>query len=185
VLAVSEERGTVSIAEDGRLSAIADAGELRERLERLSARLLSPPYAQGPKWNLMAHWRLKILAVMLAALGWYVLAYHPNTVEKTFVAPIEYRNIPAELTLDGAEPSEARVTLFGREMDFSMLDPASLLVSVDLSAAGPDKRDFSISTADVRHPFTLRVLRIEPHAVHIGFENTGSGAIRSGSGSQE
>jgi diadenylate cyclase len=173
VLVISEERGTVSVAEEGRIALMASAAELKDRIERFHAARLSHLLAERRKITPLRNWRLMLLSFLLACLGWFLFGYQPDLVERTFVVPIEYRNLPEGTSLDGTEPSEARVTLAGRESVFNLLDPATLVVSLDTTqeADAPRSRDgvqeIPITAADVRRPFRLTVTHISPDVARI------------------
>ena len=113
-IVVSEERGVVSIAEAGKLKEIATAAALKNRLERFLT--ATSPGKQEAVWSriIMHHGGLKMLAMVIAIVAWYILAYDPNTIQRTFVVPIEYRNVPPELVLDDTAPNEAQLPLPGR-----------------------------------------------------------------------
>lgn len=74
-----------------------------------------------------------LCAVVLACLAWFLISFEAETVQKTFVVPIEYRNLPDSMDIDDAAPTEARVTLAGYERAFNLLAPITLKVSLDLS----------------------------------------------------
>jgi uncharacterized protein (TIGR00159 family) len=167
VLVVSEERGSVSICEDGSLEVIASAAELKDRIERWCAHRFPQTDAGPQTWRVWENWRLKATAVALASLAWLVFAYQPDLVERAFVVPIEYRNVPANVLLDGTEPLEARIVLSGREADFSMLDPGSVKISLDLTQAANGRDEFPISGADVRRPLNFALTHVEPRSVRV------------------
>jgi len=55
-----------------------------------------------------------------------------------FVVPIEYRNFPDRLEVDGPSPGHAEAPLSGSEASFSLTDPASAAVSLEIGdAAAP------------------------------------------------
>lgn len=84
----------------------------------------------------MRHAWLKVSAVVLTVIAWFVLAYDPGIVQRNLVLPIEYRNLPDNLQLGASAPSDARVTLSGPESGFRYLQPESMVISIDLATAG-------------------------------------------------
>ena len=118
VIAVSEERGVVSVAEAGKLSQMASVAALKDRLEKfLEAKFPQKPPSAWSRY-VAEHGRLKVLAITLAVVAWFVLAYDPNTIQRTFVVHVEYRNLPEHLVFDHAGPNEARITLSGSERSY-------------------------------------------------------------------
>ncbi|HRX77450.1 MAG: DNA integrity scanning protein DisA nucleotide-binding domain protein [Planctomycetaceae bacterium] len=166
-IVVSEERGVVSVAEAGVLTEMATATELRQRLDEFFANRF--PRVAQPVWErfIIQHGQLKILALTIAVLAWFVLAYDPHTVQRTFVIPTEYRNLPAALLLDETAPNEARVTLSGSDRNFRFLDPGSLKVTLDLAEARAGYQEFPITERNIRLPLNLVPYRIEPRIIRL------------------
>ena len=167
---VSEERGVVSVAEAGKLTEVPTAAELKSRLESHLATTSpeqSPPLARH---ILLQHGRLKFLALTVAVVAWFALAYDPDTVQRTFVAPIEYRNLASQLVLDQSAPNEARLTLSGSERSFRFLEPSNLKITLDLSDVQPGYHEFPISDGDLRIPVGLTPYRIAPRPVRLFVE---------------
>jgi len=166
VIVVSEERGTVGVAEDGRLVTVASQDELRSRIDRwllIGHHRHLDTAKKTPRWS--KNWALKLLALVLACLGWGLLAYQPELVERSFEVPIEYRNVAEHLSLDGVQPIKAQVTLSGRESAFSVLEPDKLKVSLDLSKASRGYGEVLVVPKNVQHPANLSVTRIEPPTI--------------------
>src|SRR5690606_25523415 len=117
------------------------------------------------RWS--KNWPMKILAIVLACVGWVLLAYQPELVERSFDVPIEYRNLAEALSLDGTQPSQAQVTLSGRESAFRVLEPEKLKVSLDLRSANRGFAELTIRPRDIQHPPNLSVTRVEPPVVRL------------------
>ncbi len=168
-IVVSEERGTVSIAEGGQLEEIATASALKRRLDNYLEAVFPATTQSLRRRYILQHGRLKISSFLIAVAAWFVLAYDPHTVQRTFVAPVEYRNMPKELELelDGAAPSEARITLTGSERDFRFLDPGSLKVSLDLSDINVGDQEVALSGGNLRLPSNVELYRIEPRILRL------------------
>ena len=82
-------------------------------------------------------------------------------MQRTFVIPIEYRNVPASLEVDALAPTETRVTLSGSEPAFRMLEPATLKIAIDLHDASVGLRTIHVSQANLGLPANLALYRIE------------------------
>ena len=134
VIVVSEERGTISVAEESRLDAIESMGELKHKLDGFYGRRVQTPkeLAQG-NW-LTANLGLKLLAVAIACGLWFLFAYDVETLRRTFRdVPIELRNVADGWVVRDTFPSVAQVTLSGSERAFTRLNPSDLKASIDLS----------------------------------------------------
>ncbi len=166
VIVVSEERGVVSVAESGKLVEVPTAADLKWRLANYQEATF--PDASQPFWKrtMVQHGFLKVSALLIAILAWLVLAYDPNTIQRTFLVPIEYRNLPNHLVLDERAPAEARVTLSGSERNFRFLDPGTLRVTADLSDAEGGFEEFSVES-NLRLPANLTPYRIDPRIIRM------------------
>lgn len=166
-IAVSEERGCVSVAASSDLQEIATASELKSRLHQFFSDV--SPIREAPIWNhaIFQNGRLKVVSLVLASVSWLVFAYDPNTLQRTFVAPIEYRNLLDDLELDPFAPTEARITLTGAERHFRFLDPAEIKISIDLANSKEGFIQIPISENNLRLPANLSPYRIEPKIVRL------------------
>lgn len=161
VIVVSEERGVVSVAERGLLREVSSPAALKGRLEKFETAKFPPQKETVWKRLVARHWQFQILAVGLAVIGWMLFAYNPSTVQRTFVVPIEYRNIPAPLVLDEFAPTETRVTLSGTEPAFRMFQPSDLRISIDMAGAHEGFQSVQIDSRSLNVPPKLEVYRIQ------------------------
>ena len=99
--------------------------------------------------------------------AWFVLAYDPHTVQRTFAVPVEYRNLPEVVDLDETAPSEARVTLSGSERDFRFLDPGSLKISLDLAQVEAGFQEVVVAGSNINLPSNVTLYRIEPRVMRL------------------
>lgn len=167
-IVVSEERGVVSLAEHGQLKIIRSAAELKRRLEVFSEENFPTTGEVFWKKFIVRHWRAKLLSVAMAAIAWLVLAYNPSTIQRTFVVPIDYRNVPEELEINDFAPTETRVTLSGTEPAFRILEPATLKIALDLSDARAGEKSIHVGLRkSLAVPANLSVYRIEHSTISL------------------
>jgi uncharacterized protein (TIGR00159 family) len=167
IVVISEERGTISIAEQGELREIKPA-ELTSHLERYYEACSAPsqetPWQLGLKHNI----GLKLTALLMACGLWLLFAYRVETIQRTFVVPIEYRNLPENWVIDEPRQARAELTLSGSERALDMLDASSLAVSFELShvrSETPYSLDTELSLKGV--PAQLSVNQIQPREVKL------------------
>lgn len=166
VLVVSEERGEISVAQDGALSVVNDTRLLRERLTNFLGSL-SPETAES-LWRrlFLRNLGAKALSVIIAVGTWAVLFGHQGeTVARTYDVPISVHNVPDGFLLEQPEPLEANVTLSGPELAFQGLDASILMLSVDAGALHAGIQQVPIDAAALELPAGLVIHRLEPRAV--------------------
>ena len=167
-IVVSEERGQVSVARDGELRPLADVAELtpilfgylREKFPRRQGRRLT---------RLVTHnLREKIIAVVLALGLWGISASTAGVVQRDFLVPVEYSNMPVELAIERVFPRELTVTLAGDERAFRLFSPEDLKATVDLSLAREGRQRVSIQEGAIsRIPRNFRIDGIRPAEIDI------------------
>jgi uncharacterized protein (TIGR00159 family) len=175
VIVVSEERGTISIAEQGRLLATTP-DELPARLQQYYQRHCGP--ASRTHWHrhVTHNFQWKLAALATSCLLWLLFSYHVETIQRTFIVPIEYRNLPDSWVVDEPRINRAEVTLSGPERGFNLLDADALVVSFDLQNVRPDSYT-ALRTADNLKgaPPDLVIDRIDPREVFISLRRKSSG----------
>jgi len=172
VVVISEGTGTIRVAQEGQLITMSSVAELKDRLERFYQEKF-PRYAE-PDWKryLTRDARFKALSLLLALLAWFMFAYRSENVQRTFAVPIEYRNLPEGWVLEGVTTPEAMVTLTGSHREFNLLNPSSMVISLDLNGVQEGMQRFSISEEELRHPSNLKVYRIDPNLILVEVHKT-------------
>ncbi len=165
IVAVSEERGTISIAQQGRLMRVTSASELRQRLEAFYRDIASPALAKtSGKSPLRRHLGLKFLSVGLSLVLWLLFGYQVEKLERTYRIPIEFRNLPAQWVIENPRPTEARVTLQGAEREFDF-DRSTLIMALDMSSIHEGQQSAFLTKEAVRKPPSLEVTQVQPGVV--------------------
>ena len=132
-IVVSEEKGTISLAYQEKLTTIKNAAALHEVLEQFYIRN-TPGKKSHPRVNwLKENTREKIIALVLACILWVAFGYQREIVRRDFIIPIEYKNVPQNWQIDEPQVTEAKVILQGPQQAFRLLDERSLKLSLDLS----------------------------------------------------
>lgn len=166
-IVVSEERGSVSIAESEKLLPVDSPSALKQRIESFLINRFPIEQSGGMKQLIYRNGWLKLLAITLTIGAWFVLAYNPQTIRRTYVVPIEYRSLPANHVMFDQAPTEARVTLSGLDRNFRFLEPGSLKISIDLSETLIGSNAIGITDRQIRLPLNLSLERIDPRVIRI------------------
>ncbi len=167
VIVVSEESGRISVAQNGRLTELDSAGDLKKRLEQFWQQHYTDDTAPRPPWWRRGGVQRALLSVTLALLLWFAFAYRPTTVQRTFVVPIVFRNLPPSLGLEEPIPLEARVTLSGSEQAFRLLDPAGLALSLNLEELEAGVSQIALGEDQLDLPSGISLSQVEPRTVRL------------------
>lgn len=122
------------------------------------------------------HLGLKFLSIALAALLWLVVSGE-QIVERALRIPLEFTNLPAHLEMVGETPTVADVRVRGSSGALTRLAPGDLVAVLDLRAARPARRLFHLTAADVRTPFGVEVIHVNPSNVAMAFEESASKTV--------
>jgi uncharacterized protein (TIGR00159 family) len=167
-LVVSEERGEISVAMDGRLERGVEA-------PRLTAALGERDVAgdHAPEGNGWARWwrqgwgeRLAVLAVVIGL--WLLFVPGGRPAERTISVGVEAANLPSGYVLAETVPAAVDVTLAGTRRSFYLLAPERVTVEVDASLASLGRRSFTLNEDNVRFvPPSLSVVDVNPAKVRL------------------
>jgi hypothetical protein len=122
------------------------------------------------------HLGLKFLSIALAALIWLVVSGE-QVVERALRIPLEFTNLPAQLEMVGETPTVADVRVRGSSGALTRLAPGDLVAVLDLRTARQGRRLFHLTAADVRTPFGVEVIHVNPSNVAMAFEASGSKTV--------
>lgn len=164
---VSEERGTISIAENGNLKILKSTVELKHKLEEFYHKNYPAVKDSEMEWWNRRNIITAVSSVLIAVFAWILLAYHSDIIFRNYTVPIEFRNITTDFTLARQVPSAAEVTLEGAEQDFRLLDPSELVVSIDFDDLKKGRNEFTITGEDIELPSGIKLYDIEPKKIII------------------
>ncbi len=167
-LVVSEEKGIVSVARDGKLIAMSNLQELGAALHRfLEEKFPGPTGKMISLGMLRRNWIAKAVSVTLAIGFWYLFVPGSKVVEATYTIPVMTVNLPSDLELESVQPTEIDATFVGPRRAFYLFDKRKLRVTLDVTLAELGRRTFNVSDQDVRFPKELTLREINPASVRI------------------
>jgi YbbR domain-containing protein len=171
VVVVSEERGTVSIARGGELQPADDAKVLISALKDFAAREGERGERRTLRRMLFANMREKLLAFGAAALLWFLVAFPAGTVQRDFVAPVSFQNLPGTVTIIETDPKEITVALAARgRTPFDGVDPLQIAVVIDGKSLQPGLNEIVIQENMVHRPANVSVANLNPNVIRVRTE---------------
>ncbi len=161
-IAVSEERGTISIARRGQLRAVDQAtltGALVAQLRETPAR---PPVSAR---RTLARAVEALLAVGFAVATWLVMVPGATTTSRTLRVPIAVENLPQGYELVRVDPREVRVTASGPRRSMYLLGADEITAVIDAWSVELGRRSYVVTDDELRYPNELSIHRVEPRRV--------------------
>lgn len=157
-IVVSEERGSVRIAEGGSMGEPLTGQELVQRLEALQAT------AGQPARSFARRHALKGLSVLVAVGLWLVLVYGARPRVESIEVPVKTVQPGGKARDVEVSPAKVAVTLAGPRRAFYFLRRQRLRVLLPMAKR---KAWHNLSVADVNAPRSLTVRAIQPATVRV------------------
>ena len=175
LVVVSEERGEVSLGRDGRLDLVTTQAELSTAITtqlemHRPATLRSTLRVRDPE--------IKLAAIALAALLWFMIAAPSEPVQEMFFARIQTQHLPQGWTIGTFYPDEVRVTVEGPKAVIRGLGKDELRLEFDLSRLSSGNNTLNVESAKLNLPAPLHVARFEPPTVWVTAYPPGTGPPR-------
>ena len=178
VIIVSEETGDISLARKGEIEKIKDVFELKEKLLNLNISKNNKNQSISLSLqNLSFKNFLIFLVSFITSLSLFlVINNNYALIQKTFIVPVEFTNIPPNLIIKEFKPTEITIALKGQKYVFNVLNPNELKVIVDLK----NYEKYSISKWNsvlvedknviIKIPKNLSVVNISPSNIRFYLE---------------
>jgi diadenylate cyclase len=174
IVVVSEERGEVSIARNGKMLQVRDIDQLASLVQEA----LAPTRPEVKSWHerilapVIHRWPVKLGALCLVFLVWLLLAGQQN-FEVTLRVPLEVRNLPGAMEILEPVNPEVEITVQGVRKDASTLNRRNVHAEIDLSTAKPGNGVFRISRDQIVLPNDrIEIVRIKPPTMEFKLRET-------------
>jgi diadenylate cyclase len=166
-IVVSEERGTISLAYQEKLTTVNNAAALHEALEQYYVRNASVKKPLSAVSWIKENTLEKVIAIVLACILWVTFGYQRELIRRDFIIPIEYKNVPANWKIDEPQVTEAKVIFQGPAQAFQLLNDHSLKLSLDLAPIAEKKREFTLTKDMINAPSNLSITEIAPGRIRV------------------
>jgi uncharacterized protein (TIGR00159 family) len=168
-IVVSEERGTVSIARDGRLRALAGPELLAREIRRfLAERGPKPAERRSRAREMLKRWPEAMLATVASGGLWLLLVPGSTVGEFQRRVPVVIENLPPGFAIESVEPTDVEVVFEGRRRDVYLAgQQAKVSLHVDALLVQLGRRSFDVSPEDVQHPEGLTAISVTPTRIKL------------------
>jgi YbbR domain-containing protein len=113
---------------------------------------------------------LKVVSVTVALLLWFVIG--EKTSERGLSVPVELQNVPRDLELVGEPTNVVDVRVRASPSVIQRLTIGDVSARIDLSGVREGEHIVHLTSDDIRVPFGVRVVKITPSILTMGFERT-------------
>lgn len=166
-IVVSEERGTISLAQGENIKEVPSAAALKSIIESY---LASKQPTKKP--GIISQWvkentKEKVIAITIACILWLIFGYQRESLYKDFTVPIEYLNVPANWVIEEPKVKEVKLVLAGPSQAFQFLNTESLRISLNLSQLQEGKQNILLTKDMIRVPSNITVIGIKPDHVTV------------------
>jgi YbbR domain-containing protein len=164
---VSEERGTIMVAQDGKTTYLKNVVELRTLMERYFEIKIDARSKILTKKRFRQNTLEKAIAIVLALGLWFIFGHQRESVQRDYIIPIEYRKVSQDWEIEESRATQATVTLMGSSQAFSLFDPNSIKASIDLSSIVEGRQTIMLSSDMVNIPSNITVVKFKPDTILI------------------
>ena len=126
---------------------------------------------------LVAHWELKLIAVIVAATLWFWVATSEQS-QIALAAPVEYVGLPSELVVVGGQRETVDVEVRAIRSVVARLAPETVRVRLNLAGMEQGESVVQITPMDVQAPPGATVTRITPARLLLLVTTAATGEVK-------
>ncbi len=163
VICVSEERGSVLVANHGTISRIRNETELVRLMDKRSGIQKKSAFFEKERWQLTL---AAIFSVLFVTGIWFSFTTGLDTL-KTIEAPIEYMDRNPELEILNTSVVAVKLQLSGSDTLIKAIQPDNIGVRLDLSEALEGENSFTLTEQNIKLPPGIVLKGMEPSFVEV------------------
>ncbi len=165
---VSEERGEISVAKNGKMKLLKDTQEL-ERYLHQHYKEIFPQRPQNFFKNLFKEKTIeKISAITIACAAWFFIVFQAEIVQRDFNVPISFTNISEEKIIESTIPETVTVTFSARgQTVLNNLSPDIIRISISGEKIESGMNEIELDRSYINHPFNLSIVNISPAVIQV------------------
>lgn len=119
---------------------------------------------------------LKISAVMISLVLWFFVTSRGQS-EISLDVPLEFKNMPNGLEMVTAGTKTVAVTVRGQERLMKNVRPSAVRAFADLDKAKKGENTVPITQDDIKLPYSLRLVSVQPASVRVRLDETASRVV--------
>lgn len=166
-IVISEEEGTISVAQGGSIQQVRDSVELNELLEGFYRRIAPATELNPWKEFFKRNYREKAAAVVITFVLWFFFVHESRVNYESFMVPLEYESIPSHVVMQESRPSEVEVTLSGPKRSFYFFNRSKIKATVKLFDAETGRNKIELTRSNFSIPDGFLLENIQPREVSV------------------
>lgn len=168
VVAVSEERGEVTIARYGKFRVVDAPGVLLAELGEFAREFKTGSDRSGRfRRVLQRRWADAVVALLLSIGMWQLFIAGSKAGQKVLTIPVLVDNIAPGFEVEAIDPPDVEIELGGLQRDLYLIDPTDLEIRVDAASVSEGQRTFELTEGNVHRDPALTVRTLNPKTVKL------------------
>jgi hypothetical protein len=164
---VSEERGSISVAQGARIRSLRDGAELRAILNEARKESLAPNRWQVLRRALRENWLERFASVAFVLTLWLLFVPGGRIVQRAVEVPVQVVGVPEDMVVERIQPPRVQAAFGGPARAFYLPQRLPLQATIDASRARLGRSRVRIRPASVQHPSDLELRSLSPQEVTI------------------
>ena len=172
VVIISQEKGNVSIAYNKKLTSYNDIAEVKKIIQQFLEEKFPEQKIEFYKKTLKKNLKLFLLSLAISFFFWWLFFPQIAFVQKQFIVPVQFKNLPQDYIISKFSPTEVKVTFSGRESDFKLVNPQELRINLTISEPKIGWQTLKIEKDDINYPPEISPVKISAEKVEVLISKT-------------
>jgi len=178
IIAVSEEKGTISIAKDGKLKIVENNKKLVNFLDDVfgfngEERKISKGFWYSSILNFLGKNIKQIIFSLFLSFGLWLLISYSNSsiIQKNYDVSVAFKSNSDTVLVENIKPAQVSLVFLGKENDFKLVNDNEIRVVIDLDTiglleSGSPYYAYKLTNDNVKYPSNISLKKIEPLVIN-------------------
>lgn len=166
---VSEERGTISVSENGKIKKIENIRDLRQELLDFYKENQADELTWKNFWEylFLKNFWTKLLSFTIAISLWFFLVFQSGIIAQEIKVPVEVKFLPKEYVVMDIAVKSVDVTINGSKKDLENFDPKSNNIIINAQNFQEGVNKIEITKDMFNFPSYLTIKKFTPSIIKI------------------
>lgn len=168
-IVVSEERGEVSVSQNGKLKKVETPEELVNIIHDFTD--IEDDTAKPSKglfnYFIVKNSAIKIIALVLSIFFWFFLIQTATIVKNSYHIPIEFKSLNENITISANSESTVKITVTGDSKDIKNIKSEDIRVTVDAKDFKLGSNNIIINEENIKVPSYIKLDSFTPKKLNI------------------